>query len=314
MYYKEVTMRMEGDGPDGQPAEGVSMEDLVGLMADGEEPVETPDEPASDEADESESEEVEEQDDPEAHEDPIVVLKHDGKEISLKQSEVVELAQKGFDYTQKTMAVAEESKAARAAREQADQVRQQHETKLNEQVAALQAFEKFLSTQVGNPPPVEWAQTDVAYYIAQKELYESRKGQLEQARSDIANLQQDHARSRQAWIAQQANETEKALRDTLPDWNDKTLDTLIEYAGKHGVGEKVFDTVLLQKGFWELANKAKKYDELLEKKATMKPVNQLPKVSTPQARNQQPPQLARRQEAIKRYEKAPSIQNLADLL
>lgn len=314
MYYKEVTMRMEGDGPEDQPAEGVSMEDLVGLMADGEEPVDAPDEPGSDEPDESEGEEVEEQDDQEAQEDPIVVLKHDGKEVSLKQSEVVELAQKGFDYTQKTMAVAEQSKAAQAAREQADQVRQQHETKLNEQVASLQALEKFLSAQIGSPPSVEWAQQDVAYYIAQKELYESRKGQLEQARSDIASLQQDHARSRQAWIAQQANETEKALKDTLPDWNDKTLDALIEYAGKHGVGEKVFDTVLLQKGFWELADKAKRYDALLEKKASMKPVSQLARVTPPQARNSQPPQLAKRQEAMKRHNSAPSIQTLADLL
>lgn len=307
-------MRMEGDGPEDQPAEGVSMEDLVGLMADGEEPVDAPDEPASDDAEESEGEEVEEQDEPEAQEDPIVVLKHDGKEVSLKQSEVVELAQKGFDYTQKTMAVAEQSKAAQTAREQADQARQQHETALNDQVARLQAFEKFLTAQIGNPPPVEWAQQDVAYYIAQKELYENRKGQLEQARSDITHLQQEHARSRQAWIAQQANETEKALKDTLPDWNDKTLDALIDYAGKHGVGEKVFDTVLLQKGFWELANKAKKYDELLEKKASMKPVNQLPRVTTPQARNSQPPQLAKRQDAVKRYQASPSIATLADLL
>lgn len=160
---------------------------------------------------------------------------------------------------------------------------------------------------------MEWARQDVAYYIAQKELYETRKGQLEQARSDIANLKQDHARSRQAWIAQQANDTEKALKDTLPGWNDKTLDELIAYAGNYGVGQAVFDSVLLQKGFWEMAHKAKAYDGLLEKKAQMKPVNKLPKVAAPQARNQ-PPQLAKRQEAVKRYNAAPSLSSLADLL
>jgi hypothetical protein len=112
---------------------------------------------------------------------------------------------------------------------------------------------------------------------------------------------------------EQAEATERALRDTLPGWNDKTLPELAEYAGKFGLSEKVADHVLLQKGFWEIAQKAKAYDELQAKKAEMKPVSQLSKVAKPGTSNQ-PPQLARRQEAMKRFKAAPSLDGLAALV
>ena len=34
-----------------------------------------------------------------AGDDATIVLKHDGKDVPLKKSEVIELAQKGFDYS-----------------------------------------------------------------------------------------------------------------------------------------------------------------------------------------------------------------------
>jgi hypothetical protein len=313
-------MNMEGDGPEDQPAEGVtSLDSLASLMDGGEEG----DEGALDESTEgeeevedTEGEEVEEAEDEDAEDEqdePTVTLKHDGKEVVLKQSEAVELAQKGFDYTQKTMALAKDREAVEAARTQAETYRQQYEQAQTESIGRLQALEQFLTTQVGTPPPVSLAEQDVALYIAQKEQHEARKGQLEEARKAIANLQEQQARSRQAWVAQQADETERALKDTLPGWNDNTLNDLIAYAGKYGVNQKVADAVLLQKGFWELAHKARAYDELQEKKAQMKPVSKLNKVTPPQAKNQ-PSQQAKNKDALLRHKVKPSLQTLADLL
>jgi hypothetical protein len=315
-------MTVQGDGPEGQPGEGVTtMTDLSAMLDGGEESEEgalEESEQGEEEApEESEGEEVEQsegEDDEEQQDEPTFKLKHEGKEVELPQSEVVDLAQKGFDYTQKTMAVAEERKAVEAARSQAEQFRQQYEQTLGQSVGQLQALERVLTESLGNPPPVSLAQDDVALYIAQKEQYEARRGQLATAREAIAQLQEEQARSRQAWIAQKSQETENALKSTLPGWNEKSLDELVDYAGKYGLGPQNFDHALLEKGFWEMAHKAKAYDDLQEKKAQIKPVSQpVNKVAPAQAKNQ-PSQLAKRQEAMKRHRAKPSIKTLADLL
>lgn len=317
--HKEVNMRMEGDGPQDQPAEGVAtLSDLTALLDGGEDGGE--DAPGlsedGDDSDDPEGEDVEQpegEDDQDEQEEATVVLKHDGKDVPLKQSEVVELAQKGFDYTQKTMALADERKAVEEQYAQATDARNRHDQSLSDSIARLQAIESFMAGTVGGPPPVDLAQRDVALYIAQKEQYEARKGQLAEAQQAVQRLQDEQARTRQAWANQKGAETEKALKNTLPGWNENTLQELIAYAGEHGVGESNFDHVLLEKGFWELAHKAKAYDALLEKKAQMKPVSSLPKVAPAKAQNQ-PSQLARKQAAEKRYRESPSIGSLADLL
>ena len=307
----------EGQGAS-QPAEGVqSLDDLLALDGVGEGGDEALDELEGEESDESEAVETEEEEaddtEQEEAEEPVFTVKHDGKEITLKQSELVEMAQKGFDYTQKTMAVAEERKAVESAKAQAEQHRQQYEAALNEQVDRLQALELFIQSQLGSPPPIEWAQQDAAYYLAQKELYENRRGQLEQARQSIHYLQSEQQRSRQAWIAEQAEATEKALRDTLPGWNDDTLDDYAKYAAGLGLTPDKADVAYVQKGFWELIHKAKQYDALQAKKAEIKPVEKpLAKVAKP-GNNNQPPQLARRQEAFKRHKAAPTLATLAAL-
>ena len=310
---------MVGDGPEGQPTEGVAtLTDLVALMDGGEEVADALGE--SEEGEESgESEEVEtseeegESESEEEAEEAAFTIKVDGKEVTLKQSELIEQAQKGFDYTQKTMALAEDRKAVEAVKAQAEQHRQSNEAALNDSLNKLQALEKFWGEQIGSPPPIEWAQQDAAYYLAQKELYENRKGQLEQARTAIANLENERQRQRQAFIAQQADATEKALRDTLPGWSDDTLNDYAKYAAGLGLTPDKVDVAFVQEGFWRLIHKAKAYDALLAKKAEMKPVSQLPKVAKP-GNNNQPPQLAKRQDAMKRYKAAPSISTLADLL
>ncbi|MHC9085347.1 hypothetical protein ACYX7E_09945 [Luteimonas sp. RIT-PG2_3] len=310
-------MSMEGDGQNGQPAEGVAtISDLSAMLDDGDESeLDAQDESEGDETEETEGEEVEAgAEDEEREEEPTVTLKHDGKEFTLKQSEVVELAQKGYDYSQKTMAVAEERRAVEEIKARASELRQQNEQVLNDHLGRLQALEQFLEGQVGHAPTADLIQSHgIEYYVAQKEQHEHRKGQLEQARKAIDQAQQEQSRQRQDWATKKADETEKALRDTLPGWNENTLNELIGYAGKYGIGNSVFGEVLLQKGFWELAHKAKAYDALLEKKAQMKPVSKLAKVAPPGTRTQ-PPQLAKHQAAHKQYREKPSMDNLAAML
>ena len=310
-------MQMEGDGREGQPAESVvSLESLADAMDEGGAALDDPGE--SEESEESEDDGVE-ADEAEAEgeepddSDATVVLEHNGKEVTVSKEEAKKLAQMGFDYTSKTMAVAEERKAVEAEKAQVSEVRSRHEMALQAQLERLEAVERFMQAQIGDPPPIEWAQQDAAYYLAQKELHESRKGQLQEASKAVKQVREEAQRQRQAMILEQAEQTEKALRDTLPGWSDAVMQEYVEYAGGLGLSVKNADLAFLQPGMWQLIHKAKQFDALLAKKAEMKPVAQLPKVSRP-GNNNQPPQLARRQEAMKRHKSAPSLNTLADLL
>jgi len=150
--------------------------------------------------------------------------------------------------------------------------------------------------------------------MLRKEQYEIEKGKLHRAHEAISNVEQEAQRSRQARIVQQAEETEKALRDTLPGWNDKTLDELVAYAEKVGLTPKTANDAFVQKGLWELAYKAKAYDDIQAKKADLKPVAQLAKVAKPQASNPPNRVQVQRKEAFQRHAAKGTLDSLADLL
>lgn len=313
-------MRMEGDGPEGQPSEGVStLDGLVGLMVDGEEGGETQEEAEEgEEAAESEGEEgseeqeAEEGDEEGETEEPTFTIKVNGKDVQVKQSELIELGQKGLDYSQKTMAVAEDRKALESARGEVAQQRKDYEALHGHYKTNLETLSRIIEAEIGTPPPITLAQQDAAQYLAQKELYDRRKDKFQQVRAELDSLEQDAHRQRQAEFAQKVQSTEQALKDTLPGWSDAKAQELFDYLGKQGLNFENLGIGIAEKGLFEMAHKAQAYDQLVEKRAQMKPVKNLPKVAAPQARNQ-PAQLARRQEAMKRHKANPTLGSLADL-
>jgi len=305
-----------------EPAGGaVTLSDLADAMEDTTAEVEEEDgEQVDDEAGEAEEVDSEEESegedeaDDEQQEEPTLVLKHDGKEVTLKQSEVIALAQQGFDYSKKTMAVAEERKAAEAERTKATEHRQRLEQSEGESLKRLNAVAQFMEDQLGHAPDPALLSYDTQGYILAKEQYEARKGQLNQVYSGIQKLQDDQARQRQAEIAEKAEATEKALRDTLPGWNDDMLNELADYANKRGLNPQTADAAILTPGFWEVVHKAKAFDAIQADKAKLKPKSQLAKVQKPSAANQPNRSAMKRQDAEKRYAANPSLNTLADLI
>jgi len=311
-------MTMQGQG-ESQPGEPVTLDSLASQLS-GEE-AESGDESAEREEGAEESEVGEGEEAPEGAEaaeeeegeEPVFTITHDGKEVALKQSEILKQAQLGFDYTKKTMALAEERKALEPIKAKAEELRQYREQALTETVGRLKAVVDFMQAELGDPPPVEWASTDAGYYIAQKEQYESRKGKLAQAQAALQQSQMEQARERQATLQQQIAETQRALKDTLPDWNHAKEEELAKYVGEQGLSPDASDMAFWKPGFWTMAHKARAYDELMASKAKLKPVSELPKVHKPSANNQ-PPQLAKRQDALKAHKAKPSLNTLANLL
>lgn len=309
---------MTGDG-EIQPVEGGDTLDDLANALEPEVEVKAPNPEDSDSEELEESEEVEEsdedeeQEEEEVEEDPTVKLKHDGKEVEVKLSEALNLAQQGLDYTKKTMAVAEDRKAVEFERTKATEFRTQAEQSLTETINRLEAYTQFIESHVGQMPDPAMLTHDTSGYILAKEQYEARRGQLQQAYSEIKQRRDEQARNRQAWIDEAAESTEKILRDTLPGWNDNTLTELAKYASGLGINPATADQAMLLPGFWQLAQKAKDYDAIQAKKATLKPTEKLAKVVKPTASNQSG-KAAERSKREAEFNKNPSVDALANLL
>jgi len=130
-----------------QPSDTVdTLSGIAGLM-DSAETEAVAEESEGEEVSETEAEQGEEQEGEEQDtdsEEQSFTIKHDGKEVNLKQSEILELAQKGFDYTNKTMAVAEERKALEPIKERLTHTVSQHETALQETLRQLHSMADFV--------------------------------------------------------------------------------------------------------------------------------------------------------------------------
>lgn len=309
---------MEGQA-EKQPAETVDLDGIAGLI-DMDVEAEIEDEAGEPESEEEQGEapEGEEQDadeDEESEEADTEILTHEGKEVRMKKSEVLELAQKGFDYTKKTMALAEERKALEPVKQQYQERLTQHEQALTETMHRLQTAADFLESELGQPPSTDLASYDAGAYIAQKEAYQARVDKLRNTYGQLQHLEQQQNQLRQSQLLEKANETEKYLVEHLPGWKDapeKSLAELNSYIKEFGLSPETTKEAYVEKGLWEIAHKAREYDRLMAQKATLKPKAELPKVNKPSANHN--PTNVRQQEALKRFKSKPSLETLANLI
>ena len=309
---------MEGQA-EKQPAETVDLDGIAGLIdmdveADTEEQAGEP-ESEEEQGEAPEGEEQDADEDEESEEADTEILTHEGKEVRMKKSEVLELAQKGFDYTKKTMALAEERKALEPVKQQYQERLTQHEQALTETMHRLQTAADFLESELGQPPSTELASYDAGAYIAQKEAYQARVDKLRNTYGQLQHLEQQQNQLRQSQLLEKANETEKYLVEHLPGWKDapeKSLAELNSYIKEFGLSPETTKEAYVEKGLWEIAHKAREYDRLMERKATLKPKAELPKVNKPSANHN--PTNVRQQEALKRFKSKPSLETLANLI
>lgn len=288
--------------------------------------LENPAETEEEEQQDGEHEEVEGQDgdeesegeeeEGEEAEEPTFTIKHDGKEVNLKKSELIELGQKGFDYTKKTMALSEERKAFDADRERIAQEAETIAKTREEAISDLRAVTNFLEEALGEPPDIALAQTDASLYLVQRQQYDHKRDRLTKARHALAVATQQAEAERQKQLAAKQSATEKHLIDTLPGWKENPQQKFKETAGyleSLGLNGKNAGSAALEPGFWIMATKAQAYDQLLQKKAE-KPAAKPTKVVTPGAANPVNQARTTQQAKMDRFKKAPSLATLGDLL
>lgn len=309
--------------PEGQAAEQPDTAETIGELL--ETPEESEDEaeegqaPEGDEGDETEDGEqgdAEEEGEAAKDDDEEITLKHDGQDVKVKKSELTELAQKGYDYTKKTQALAEERRTLETEHESIQQSRAEVEKTQVQAVEDLRAIVNFAQSIIGEPPPIALAQQDPSLYLVQRQQHDAMKDKLSQAQQalGVATKQLEAERSRQN--AEKQAKTERVLIDTLPGWKEnpkQKFEETAKYLTTLGLDGQRAGSAALEPAFWVLATKAMAYDALKEKsmsKARIPP----PKTAKPNSANPINTAQASRKAKFERFDKNPSLENLGALI
>ena len=232
-----------------QAAVEQSPEDRMLSLLDEEFPDETPKPKApKQEAEETEdteaTEDKETDDDQDSDEEPPeeetrIKLKRGDEEVELGLTEVKELAQKGYDYTKKTQALADDRKqlemAAHAIKAQEQNIQQQAQLQqaFIQEIARITSYDEQIAQYEG----VNWSALSDSDPVQAQKLYIQYQ-QLQNTRAKTAQtLQQKQEQLRQNQHIQQQMHLETArseLLKTFPDWNAEKAAELKEAGRSYG--------------------------------------------------------------------------------
>jgi len=197
----------------------------------------------------SEDQETEAEEDEEEEPPRMLKIKHDGNEIEKPETEIIELAQKGFDYTQKTQQLAEERKAveqfAQDLRQNEELIKQQYQTQsaLIEQIAKVTAIDQQLAAYGG----LDWQALSNADPVEAQKLffaYNQLQTQRGQAVNEAQQKQQEIS-----LVQAQKNETLKqqglsVLQRDIPGWNTDLAKSIAETGKQYGFNETEIGSII----------------------------------------------------------------------
>ncbi|WP_288082243.1 hypothetical protein [Pseudomonas sp.] len=273
---------------------------------------------ATEEAQPTEAAATQEQPAPEATDAPdveMVEIDVDGYKVALPKDKAEKLEAERLmqaDYTKKTMAAAEERKAAQAQSQQALQERQAYAQNLSRMQAQL---EGALAEQNQS---VNWQQlleTDPQQYLQQKHLWEQRQAALQQTYAQQQHLASIHQAEQQQRFQSHLQAQQQELLAKLPEWKDESKAkaekvALREYLLSQGYDAQSVSNVADAKAVL-LARKAMLYDQMISKaQVATKKVATLPsKVERPGSGAN--PSLDKRSGAFQRLSKSGSVDDAA---
>jgi len=206
-------------------------------------------------------------------------LKYNGEEIEKLEPEVIELAQKGFDYTQKTQALAKE-------REELQQtIRSEIAAKSKAYEEKLQLAEMVIQqTLMPELQKTDWnalARDDPAQWAQKMQEANNAAAKLNAIQAERAQLAQMRAAEQQTLRQREVREAVETLQRDIPGWNDELYGKVLKFGVETGfkpeVVSAITDPVTIK-----VLHKAMQYDALQKgKPAVEKKVVNVPKVSKP---------------------------------
>lgn len=206
------------------PVEAQSPEDrMVALLGAEDEPQE---ELQAEPADEPEADAEQEAED--SDEEPAEVrrfkLKRGEEEVEADEPEVIELAQKGYDYTKKTQALAEERKQVEE-RAQAIQAQEQYlasQYQLQQALIKDVAKVEALNDQIAEYEGLDWQGLSDSDPVQAQKLffqYQQLTTKRQQAAHELNKKQGEAQAIRNQRMQQMLADGYKQLSKDIPDWN-----------------------------------------------------------------------------------------------
>lgn len=258
------------------------MLEFLGGEEEEEQPIEEPEEA------EAEPEEVA----PEEPEAELIDLVVNGEQVKKTKAEVVELAQKGADYTQKTQQLAEQRRLA-----QAEINAKAEEFRLQEAVVDHLAEAKSLEAQLKQYQGIDWnalVDSDPIQAMKLDRQYRELQNAYSQKVSEINTTRQQVAERQQVFTQELLAREKQSLLEAIPDWRDTAKATAERSEIKAALQKAGFTEAEIS-GLSDhrsvvIARKAMLYDQLMSKKPEVqKRVSEAPKPVKPGATQQRNP-------------------------
>ncbi len=150
--------------------------------------------------------------------DEAFEITHNGQQVKLTRAELIQNAQQGFDYTQKTQILARKSAEVDAVLQRAAQVEQ-----LTPFVAQDMAVVKQFEAQLQQYAKVDWvalATNDPLEYPKHRAQYDQLVQAYQGASRQLQQKVNAVATERQNLTAYKLQQEHQALVDSIPEWKD----------------------------------------------------------------------------------------------
>lgn len=230
------------------------------------------------------SEDVQEDEQPEDGEDqpdeaeeaePVEIeLKHDGKIIKKTLDEVKNLAQQGFDYSQKMQRLNAEREQVSYERQAAEATKQELIAKQQSYVESMSIIERFLKETDISQSALDklLEEGDTEGYLNAKNQRDRNAQRIQSIRATIAAEHEAIKEREAAYIAHQMEQGKAALSEVMPHLlQPEGAGKLAQYLNtEYGFTQDQIRSETNHKLFI-LAEKARMYDEMVAKAKTVKP-------------------------------------------
>jgi hypothetical protein len=295
-------------------------ERLENLLGDVENDIPEDEDEEVPEPEEGDSEEPAEDSQEQPEEDPKLKLKRGDEEVEVSAEEAKNLAQQGWDYTQKTQKLADDRKQVEAYA----QALKAQEQSLREQATMQQAYIKdiakveSLNDQIAQYEKVDWNALSDSDPVQVQKLwiqYQNLQNQRTQASNEIQtkHYQLQTAQEQQRSVALEAARAD--LLKTFPDWGEAKATELRETAKSYGFSDQELSGITDPRTVKVLADAASYRKLQAQKPNVTNKITGKPPVVKPGSKDTK--QSAARQEVgelKKTFNKSRTTQNAAALL
>ena len=244
-----------------------------------------------------------------------LTLTHNGEEIEKDETEVIALAQQGFDYTQKTQKLAEERKYV----ESMTQTIKEQETAFNQQVqiqtALIQEIAKVtaIDQQLSQYQNLDWQKlSDTDPVEAQKLFFSYNQLQVQRGQviNELNTKKQGLTDAQKQARAKQVELGWKVLEKDIPGWNKDMARSIVESGREYGFNDEELGNLTDPRAVKLLHDAAKWREFQKTKPAVDKKVSTAKPTVKPGAANNTAPARAKDLEARQQLRKT-GDQNLA---